>query len=85
MWTSYDLMVGVYATVVLAATALAGFADQSGKFIEAHEVPPFVCERVELVTGGVNRFAAEVSHGGSHRVAPDEVSDPGSAVCTREA
>jgi hypothetical protein len=85
MWTSHDLMVGVYATVVLAATSLAGIADQSGKFTGAHEVPPFVCERVELVPGHVNGFAAEVSHGGGHQFAPDGVSDPGSAVCAREA
>ena len=29
MWTSHELMVGVYAIVVLAATSLAGFADQN--------------------------------------------------------
>jgi hypothetical protein len=85
MWTSHDLMVGVCATVVLAATSRAGIAGESGKFVGAHEVPPFVCERVELVSGEVNRFAAEVSHGGSHWFASGEVSDPGRAVCAREA
>jgi len=85
MGTGHGLMVGVYAIVALAATSLAGIADESGKFIGAHEIPPFVCERVELVSGEVNRFAAEVSHGGSRRFAPDGSDPPGSTVCAREA
>ncbi len=84
MWISHDL-VGVYATVVLAATSIAAIADQNGRFVGAHEVPPFVCERVELVAGNDNGLAAELSHGVSDRFAPSEVSHPGCPVCAREA
>ncbi len=41
-------LIGVLALVAGSFTAMA---DQSPKFVGAHEIPPFVLERVELTPG----------------------------------
>jgi hypothetical protein len=48
-------------------------ASQSDRFVGVHELPPFVCDRVELVAGR------------SDWVVPQEVPTPGgNTICTRE-
>jgi hypothetical protein len=37
--------------LLLVATSLGIMANQSETFVGVHEVPPFVCDRVELVPG----------------------------------
>jgi hypothetical protein len=39
------------AVVLIVTGSLTAMADQSAKFVGAHEVPPFVLERVELTPG----------------------------------
>ncbi len=39
----------IAGVALLAAASLAAIADQSGRFVGVHEVPPFVCDRVEIV------------------------------------
>jgi hypothetical protein len=45
------LILSVAAVALLVAGSLTAMADQSSKFIGAHELPPFVLERVELTPG----------------------------------
>jgi hypothetical protein len=42
------LILHVIGVVTLVAASLTAMADQSGRLIGVHEVPPFVAERVEL-------------------------------------
>jgi hypothetical protein len=39
----------VFGVTLLAARFDASLASQSERFLGAHEVPPFVCDRIELV------------------------------------
>jgi hypothetical protein len=41
------------AVVALVAASLAAMADQSGRLVGVHELPPFVTERVELPPGAI--------------------------------
>lgn len=61
------LIAYVAGVALLMAASFAAIASQSGKFVGVHEVPPFVCDRVELVAG--------LSHdraGGGKRAAPED-------------
>ena len=42
------LILHVVGVVTLVAASLTAMADQSGRLVGVHEVPPFVAERVEL-------------------------------------
>jgi hypothetical protein len=42
------LVLHILGVVALVAASLTAMADQSGRLIGVHEVPPFVTERVEL-------------------------------------
>jgi hypothetical protein len=42
------LILHVIGVVTLVAASLTAMADQSGRLVGVHEVPPFVAERVEL-------------------------------------
>jgi hypothetical protein len=42
------LIVHVIGVIALVAASLAALADQSGRLVGVHEIPPFVAERVEL-------------------------------------
>jgi hypothetical protein len=42
------LLLHVIGVVTLVAASLTAMADQSGRLVGVHEVPPFVAERVEL-------------------------------------
>jgi hypothetical protein len=41
----------VLGVLLVVTGSLTAMADQSAKFIGAHELPPFVLERVELTPG----------------------------------
>jgi hypothetical protein len=45
------LVLHLLAVALLMTGSLAAIADQSGKSVGAHEIPPFVLERVELTPG----------------------------------
>ena len=47
------LVLHILAVVALVAASLAAMADQSGRLVGVHELPPFVTERVELTPGVV--------------------------------
>ena len=47
------LVLHILAVVALVAASLAAMADQSGRLVGVHELPPFVSERVELPPGAV--------------------------------
>jgi hypothetical protein len=47
----YRLILYILAVLALVAGSFTAMADQSDKFVGAHELPPFVLERVELTPG----------------------------------
>jgi hypothetical protein len=47
----YRLILYIAAVLALVAGSFTAMADQSSKFVGAHEIPPFVLERVELTPG----------------------------------
>lgn len=67
----------VVSIALLVAAPLAAIANQHGTFVGLHDLPTFVCDRVDLVAGS---SAAE-------RNATDDIPSPGSlgAVCARGA
>jgi hypothetical protein len=74
--------------LLLVATSLGTMANQSDKFVGVHEVPPFVCDRVELVPGlAADRGGGDASPDRHERVAPGDVPLPGSRnpICARGA
>ena len=82
------LIVSFLGVLPLIATSLASMASQSDHFVGVHEVPQFVCNRVELVAGlASDRSAGSVGRGGHERVAPGEAMIPvaHNAVCARTA
>lgn len=82
------LMVYILSVTLSIAASLAAMANQSGKLVGVHEMPPFVCERVELVPGLTgDHSAGGVGPSGSERVTPDALPVPGSRnpICARDA
>lgn len=67
------LLAYVFGVALLVAVSVGTVASQSDRFVGVHELPPFVCDRVELVAGR------------SERVAPEKVPAPGgdNPVCPR--
>jgi hypothetical protein len=47
----FRLILYVVTVLALVAGSFTAMADQSAKFVGAHEIPPFVRERVELTPG----------------------------------
>jgi len=45
------LVLRILGVVMLVVGSVAAMADQSGKLVGIHEVPPFVLDRVELTPG----------------------------------
>jgi hypothetical protein len=45
------LVLHIFAVVLLVAASVTAMADQSGRLIGVHEIPPFVTDRVELPFG----------------------------------
>ena len=48
------LVLRILGVVMLVAASVAAMADQSGKLVGVHEVPPFVLDRIELTPGLVS-------------------------------
>ena len=67
----------------LSFVPIAAMAGHSDYFAGVHEVPVFVCERVELVPG----LAAGRPVGGGERAAPRDVPVPGvhASICADRA
>ena len=81
-------MVYILGVALLVAASLTAIANQSGKFVGVHEIPPFVCDRVELVPSlTVDRSAAGVGPSRSERITADSLLVPGGAdsICARDA
>jgi len=45
------LVLHILAVAILVIASVAAMADQSGKLVGIHEIPPFVSERIELTPG----------------------------------
>ena len=45
----FRLVLYILGVVMLVAASLTAMADQSGRLVGVHEIPPFVTERVEIV------------------------------------
>ena len=45
------LVLHILAVVILVVASVVAMADQSGKLVGVHEIPPFVTQRVELTPG----------------------------------
>jgi hypothetical protein len=58
----YRLLLHILAVAVLVAASLTAMADQSGRLVGVHEVPPFVLERVDIVPAGVGPGGAHSAH-----------------------
>ncbi len=43
------LLLHILGVVTLVAASLTAMADQSGRLVGVHEIPPFVTDRVEIV------------------------------------
>jgi hypothetical protein len=43
------LVLHILGVVTLVAASLTAMADQSGRLVGVHEIPPFITQRVELV------------------------------------
>jgi hypothetical protein len=43
------LILHILGVVMLVAASVTAMADQSGRLVGVHEIPPFVTERVEIV------------------------------------
>lgn len=43
------LVLHILGVVTLVAASLVAMADQSGRLVDVHEIPPFVTERVEIL------------------------------------
>jgi hypothetical protein len=85
--TDARLIVAALIVAALIGGSLAVMANQSGKLIGVHEVPPFVCDRVDIVPGSaVDLSAGGVGLNRSDRITPDAVPPTGSRnpICARE-
>jgi hypothetical protein len=52
------LIVSALIVIVSVAASLAIMASESASFLGAHEIPPFVGDRIELVSGRLDRDLA---------------------------
>jgi len=86
--TEARLIAYVVGVVLVAGASLAAIANQSDHFVGVHEVPPFVCDRVELVPGlASDRSAGGVARAGGERMAQGDIPGPGGPkpICARVA
>jgi hypothetical protein len=80
------LMVYILSVALLVAASLAAIANQSGRLVGVHEIPAFVCDRVELVPAlTADRSAGDAGRSGDAPAKPDDLSVPGSrdSICAR--
>ena len=67
------LIVYILGVTLMSAASIAAIADQSGAFVDIHEIPPFICDRVELVAElGVVRSAYDINADRNDRTARDD-------------
>lgn len=78
------LTVYILSVALLVAASVGAIANQSGKFVGVHEIPPFVCDRVEFVPSLVDdRGTSAVGLSRGERSASANLVVPGSrdALC----
>jgi hypothetical protein len=81
------LLVYILSIALLLVTSLAAIANQSGRLVDVHEIPPFVCDRVELVPVlTADRSVADVGRGRDAPGKPGDLPVPGSrdSICARD-
>jgi hypothetical protein len=86
--TETRLIAYVLGVLLVAGASLAAIANQSDHFVGVYEVPPFVCERVELVPGlADDRPTDGVARAGAEQLVQDDIPGPGSPtpICARGA
>ena len=82
------LIAYVLGVLLVAGASLAAIANQSDHFVGVYEVPPFVCDRVELVPAlAAGRPAGGVGRAGGERMAQQDIPGPGgpAPICARGA
>lgn len=81
------LIIYVLGVALLQVACLSAIASQSERFVGLNEVPPFVCDRVELIAGlGLGFPRGDVAPGDAILGAPHEAQVAGSgAICTSAA
>ncbi len=67
------LVLYILGVVLLVAGSLTAMADQSGRLVGVHEIPPFVARRVELPTPPPSALPAR------DRAATGDAAKPASA------
>jgi hypothetical protein len=80
-------MVYILGVALLVAASLAAIANQSGKLVGVHEIPPFVCDRVELVPAlTADRAADDLGRSRDAPGKPDALPVPGGrdSICARD-
>jgi hypothetical protein len=81
------LMIYILGVALLIAASLVAIANQSGKLVGVHEIPPFVCDRVELVPAlSADRSAGDVGRSRDAPGKPDHLPVPGSrdSICAAD-
>jgi hypothetical protein len=68
---------------LLMGASVAAIANQGGNLDDVHKIPPFVCDRVELVAG----LTADPQAGDVSRIVHGDPPGPGSrdSICARDA
>jgi hypothetical protein len=80
-------MVYILSVALLVAASLAAIANQSGKLVGVHEIPPFVCDRVEFVPAlTAGRWPGDVARSTDVPGKPDSLPVPGGRdpICARD-
>src|SRR5262252_10459071 len=77
------LIAYIFGVALLVSASVAAIANQSGTFVGVHEIPPFVCNRVELVRGlsVAPPGGDDVGTSGSNRIARGEALVTDSRSC----
>jgi hypothetical protein len=81
------LLIFILSVALLVAVSLGAIANQSGKLVDVHEIPPFVCDRVELVPVLTADHSVDgVGRGRNAPGKPDDLAIPGSrdSICARD-
>jgi len=79
------LIVYILGVTLMSAASIAAIADQSGAFVDIHEIPPFICDRVELVAErGADRAVYDINADGNDRVATRDDRVPTDRTCGAE-
>jgi len=82
------LMLYVLGVALGITASLGAMASLSGQLADAHQVPSFVCDRVDVVPDlPIDHWAAGVDPARYERVTPGDFSVPGirNPICARDA